>query len=87
MLASQSRIRLTVKMCRSVQELRTVTSYRLLPEHCVSTLGVECAPKTGGEFQWGRRENRSDGWVNDDYQIQFGLKYSSSFDVFGGTKQ
>jgi len=39
---------------------------------------------TGAEFQWGRRENRSDGFTYDDYRIQFGAKYNFSWDVFGG---
>jgi len=32
----------------------------------------------GGEFQWGRRENFSDGWGVNDYRIQFSFKYSFS---------
>lgn len=39
---------------------------------------------TGAEFQWGRRENRSDGFTYDDYRVQFGAKYNFSWDVFGG---
>jgi hypothetical protein len=41
----------------------------------------------GSEFQWGRRENFRDGWVYDDYRLQFGAKYNFSFDVFGGNNK
>ena len=37
----------------------------------------------GGEFQWGRRENNSDGFRSDDYRIQFSFKYSFSYKVGG----
>ena len=37
----------------------------------------------GGEFQWGRRENFSDGWKYDDYKIQFVFKYSFSHKLGG----
>lgn len=30
----------------------------------------------GGEFQWGKRENFSDGFSSDDYRIQFSVKYN-----------
>jgi hypothetical protein len=29
----------------------------------------------GPEFQWGQRKNHSDGWVYDDFRVQFSLKY------------
>lgn len=32
----------------------------------------------GGEFQWGRRENFSDGFSANDYRIQFSFKYNFS---------
>ena len=32
----------------------------------------------GPEFQWGQRRNFRDGWVYDDYRIQFSMKYSFS---------
>lgn len=32
----------------------------------------------GGEFQWGRRENFSDGWSVNDYRLQFSFKYNFS---------
>jgi hypothetical protein len=37
----------------------------------------------GGEFQWGRRENFSDGWKYDDNKIQFCFKYSFSHKLGG----
>ena len=39
----------------------------------------------GLEFQWGRRENNSDGFHVDDYRIQFSAKYNFSFQL-GGNK-
>ncbi|HZI43000.1 MAG TPA: DcaP family trimeric outer membrane transporter [Gemmatimonadaceae bacterium] len=38
---------------------------------------------TGGEFQWGHRDNFSDGFHSNDYRFQFALKYSFS-QKFGG---
>lgn len=32
----------------------------------------------GPEFQWGTRENFSDGWDTEDYRIQFSFKYNFS---------
>ena len=32
----------------------------------------------GGELQWGRRENFSDGFHSDGLKIQFSFKYSFS---------
>ncbi len=37
----------------------------------------------GGEFQWGRRENFSDGFTSDDYRVQFSFKYNFSLSVGG----
>ncbi len=37
----------------------------------------------GGEFQWGRRENFSDGFSSDGVKIQFAFKYNFSH-KFGG---
>jgi hypothetical protein len=37
----------------------------------------------GGEFQWGHRDNHSDGFHVDDYRLQFSFKYSYS-QKFGG---
>jgi hypothetical protein len=33
----------------------------------------------GGEFQWGRRENFSDGFQSDGFRVQFSFKYNFSF--------
>ena len=30
----------------------------------------------GGEFQWGQRENNSDGFHSDGYKLQFSFKYN-----------
>jgi len=38
---------------------------------------------TGGEFQWARRTNFSDGFHANDYRIQFSFKYSFSARVGG----
>ena len=32
----------------------------------------------GGEFQWGRRQNYKDGFVYDDFRLQFSFKYNYS---------
>ena len=32
----------------------------------------------GGEFQWGRRENFTDGWTVNDFRTQFSFKYNFS---------
>ncbi|HEX5069957.1 MAG TPA: DcaP family trimeric outer membrane transporter [Vicinamibacterales bacterium] len=37
----------------------------------------------GGEFQWGRRENNSDGWKYDGYKLQFSFKYNFSYKLGG----
>lgn len=37
----------------------------------------------GGEFQWARRENNSDGFSVNDFRLQFSFKYSFS-KTFGG---
>jgi hypothetical protein len=38
---------------------------------------------TGLEFQWGRRQNFSDGFSVDDFRIQFSAQYKFSFDLGG----
>jgi hypothetical protein len=40
---------------------------------------------TGGEFQWGRRENFADGFTFDDYRIQFSARYNFDYKL-GGAK-
>jgi hypothetical protein len=37
----------------------------------------------GGELQWGKRENNSDGWSADDVRVQFSAKYSFSYGLGG----
>src|SRR5688572_6594942 len=37
----------------------------------------------GGEFQWGRRENFSDGFTSDGIKVQFSFKYNFSFKLGG----
>jgi DcaP outer membrane protein len=37
----------------------------------------------GGEFQWGHRENFSDGFESDDYRIQFSFKYNFAATIGG----
>jgi hypothetical protein len=39
----------------------------------------------GGEFQWGRRENFTDGFVANDYRTQFSARYNFDFKL-GGPK-
>jgi hypothetical protein len=39
----------------------------------------------GGEFQWGYRQNHSDGFTFNDYRLEFSAKYSFS-QTFGGSK-
>jgi hypothetical protein len=40
----------------------------------------------GGEFIWGQRNNFSDGFVFDDYRIQFSFKYNFDIKLLGGPK-
>ena len=37
----------------------------------------------GGEFQWGKRKNFSDGFSVDDYRIQFSFKYNFGWKLGG----
>jgi hypothetical protein len=37
----------------------------------------------GGELQWGRRENFSDGFHSDGFKLQFSFKYNFSFKLGG----
>jgi DcaP outer membrane protein len=37
----------------------------------------------GGEFQWGQRENFSDGFTSSDYRIQVTFKYNFSYRIGG----
>ena len=38
----------------------------------------------GGEFQWGRRDNFTDGWIYDDYRVQFSFRYNFDITLGGG---
>jgi hypothetical protein len=37
----------------------------------------------GVEFQYGRRENFTDGWTYNDYRIQFSFRYKYAFEIGG----
>jgi hypothetical protein len=37
----------------------------------------------GGEFQWGRRDNNSDGFSAADYRVQFSFRYNFLYKVGG----
>jgi hypothetical protein len=37
----------------------------------------------GGEVQWGRRDNNSDGFSTNDFRVQFSFKYNFE-KTFGG---
>ena len=37
----------------------------------------------GGEFQWARRENFSDGFSVNDLRVQFSFKYNFSYKLGG----
>jgi DcaP outer membrane protein len=37
----------------------------------------------GGELQWGRRENNSDGFASDGFKVQFSFKYNFSHKLGG----
>jgi nucleoside-specific outer membrane channel protein Tsx len=37
----------------------------------------------GGELQWGRRENFSDGFTSDGLKVQFSFKYNFSYRLGG----
>jgi hypothetical protein len=39
----------------------------------------------GGEFQWARRDNFSDGFNSDDFKMQFGFKYNYGVHFENGT--
>ena len=39
----------------------------------------------GGEFQWARRDNFSDGFNSDDFKMQFGFKYNFGVHFENGT--
>ena len=37
----------------------------------------------GGELQWGRRTNFSDGFESDGFKVQFSFKYNFSYKLGG----
>ena len=37
----------------------------------------------GGEFQWGRRDNNTDGFSSHDYRVQFSFKYNFAYKLGG----
>jgi hypothetical protein len=37
----------------------------------------------GGEFQWGRRDNNTDGFSSHDYRVQFSFKYNFKYTLGG----
>jgi hypothetical protein len=43
------------------------------------------ATMAGVEFQWGRRDNFTDGWSVNDFKLQFSFKYNFSYEL-GGKK-
>jgi hypothetical protein len=53
-----------------------------------ATANLLCTPvknvMMGGEFQWARRQNFSDGFSVNDYRLQFSFKYSFAAKVIGG---
>jgi DcaP outer membrane protein len=52
-----------------------------------ASVNLLCSPfkhfMTGGEFQYGRRTNMSNGYHANDYKVQFSFKYSWDFRVLG----
>jgi hypothetical protein len=53
-----------------------------------ATANLVCTPvknvMIGGEFQYARRNNFSDGFKANDYRLQFSFKYSFSAKIIGG---
>jgi hypothetical protein len=66
-------------------ELQSTSAFRL-GHYALANLTYTPVPNfmTGLEFQWGRRHNNSDGWMVDDYRIQFGAKFNFSSTIIGG---
>ena len=66
-------------------DLQSASAYR--HGHYASA-NLLCTPvdnvMMGGEFQWAKRQNFSDGFSSNDYRLQFSLKYSFSAKVIGG---
>jgi hypothetical protein len=53
-----------------------------------ATANLLCTPvdnvMIGGEFQWAKRQNFSDGFSSNDYRLEFSFKYSFSAKIIGG---
>jgi hypothetical protein len=66
-------------------ELQTADAFRL-GHYVLANLTYSPVSNfmTGLEFQWGRRHNNTDGWMVDDYRIQFGAKFNFSSTIIGG---
>ena len=40
----------------------------------------------GGELQWARRRNFSDGFASNDYRVQFSFKFNFAAQIVGGIR-
>jgi hypothetical protein len=53
-----------------------------------ATANLLCTPvdnvMIGGEVQWAKRQNFSDGFSSNDYRLEFSFKYSFSAKIIGG---
>ena len=65
-------------------DLQTPDAFRK-GQYALGNLLFTPAPNmmVGGEFQWGRRENFSDGFKYDGYKLQFSFKYNFSYKIGG----
>ena len=67
----------------------TPTARRPTRSRRASTRSATCSTTpvpnvmVGGEFQWGRRENFSDGFQSDGVKVQFSFKYNFSWKLGG----
>ena len=66
-------------------DLQTANAYKS-GQYASFNLLYSPAPNAlmGGEFLWGHRENKSDGFSVNDYRLQFSFKYSFSAKIIGG---
>jgi hypothetical protein len=69
----------------SNSDLQTANAYKS-GQYASFNLLYSPAPNAmmGGEFLWGHRENKSDGFSVNDYRLQFSFKYSFSAKIIGG---
>ena len=62
---------------------------RPTPSRSATTRSATCSTTpvpnvmVGGELQWGRRENFSDGFESDGFKVQFSFKYNFSCKLGG----